>query len=178
MHIIYAEKYVSPRERPLTPEEAEVRRIAYAIKVPTSEALDIASRALAPLVESHAPPGAVIVLMPVPSSTNTLIASHSLATEIARHIRGLSRRRDVFIKATVARKHPVESSCFRRRHDQAGLSLEEHVMVRIAGPLTITNTVFYFVDNVATTGTTLEACRQALGFGDGIVYADQGRRTQ
>ena len=53
--------------------------------MPTSEALDIASRALAPLVESHAPPGAVIVLMPVPSSTNTLIASHSLATEIARH---------------------------------------------------------------------------------------------
>jgi hypothetical protein len=31
MHIIYAERYVSPRERPLTPEEQEVRRIAYAI---------------------------------------------------------------------------------------------------------------------------------------------------
>jgi hypothetical protein len=26
MHIIYAEKYVSPRERPLTTEEQEVRR--------------------------------------------------------------------------------------------------------------------------------------------------------
>ncbi len=44
MHIIYAEKYVSPRERPLTLEEAEVRRVAYAIKVPTSEALDTAIR--------------------------------------------------------------------------------------------------------------------------------------
>jgi len=33
MHIIYAEKHVSLRERPLTPEEAKVRRIAYAIKV-------------------------------------------------------------------------------------------------------------------------------------------------
>ena len=48
-------------------------------------------------------------------------------------------------------------------------------MIRIAGPLQITNTCFYFVDNVATTGSTLEACRQALGFGEGVVYADQGK---
>jgi hypothetical protein len=177
MHIIYAERYVSPRERPLTPEEAEVRRIAYALKVPASEALSIASRALAPLVESHAPQGAVIVLMPVPSSANSLRENHSLATVLACQIRRLSGRQ-VFIKATVMRKHPVQSSCFRRRHGQMGLSLDEHAMVRITGPLTITNTCFYFLDNMATTGTTLEACRQALGFGDGIVYADQGKHHE
>ena len=57
----------------------------------------------------------------------------------------------------------------------SGLALEDHGMIRIAGPLTATNTCFYFIDNVATTGTTLEACRQALGFGDGIVYASQGK---
>jgi hypothetical protein len=55
------------------------------------EALDIASRALAPLVESHAPPGAVIVLMPVPSSTNTLIASPSLAMRV-----GFSSGRELY----------------------------------------------------------------------------------
>jgi len=48
-------------------------------------------------------------------------------------------------------------------------------MIRIAGPLTATNTCYFFVDNVATTGSTLEACQQALGFGDGIVYAFAGR---
>ena len=30
----------------------------------------------------------------------------------------------------------------------------------------------FFVDNVITSGNTLEACAQALGFGTGLVYAD------
>ena len=175
MRILYAEKYVSPRERPLTPEGQTVRRIAYALKVPTTEALRVASRALAPLVDSNATAGAAIVLMPVPTSTNILWPNQALAQEIAEELRRLTGR-DVFVKATVSRKHPVQSSCYRRRHGQMGLTVDEHVMVRIAGPLTITNTCFYFVDNVATTGTTLEACRQALSFGDGLVYADQGKK--
>jgi len=49
MNIIYAEKYVSPRERPLTPEEQEVRRISYALKVPIAESTTLMSHALAPL---------------------------------------------------------------------------------------------------------------------------------
>ncbi len=173
MKIIYAEKYVSPRERSLTVEEQEVRRISYALKVPTNEATGLASYALAPLVDADAPAGATIVLMPVPSSTNTLRANRALALELAQQLRRLSGRH-VFIKATVGRRHPVTSSCFRRRHGQQGISLEEHGMIRIAGPMTATNTCFYFVDNMATTGITLKACRQALGFGDGIVYADKG----
>jgi hypothetical protein len=31
---------------------------------------------------------------------------------------------------------------------------------------------------MATTGTTLAACRAALGFGDGIVWADEGRTAR
>ena len=158
MHIIYAEKYVSPRERPLTPEEQMVRRMAYALKVPTTESLDLASRALAPLVDAHAYKGAAIVLMPVPSSSNTLSANHALATELGYQIRVLSGRA-VFIKASVSRRYPVPSSCARRRSGQLGLPLADHVMVRISGPLTATNTCYYFVDNMAATGTTLEAVR-------------------
>jgi hypothetical protein len=30
----------------------------------------------------------------------------------------------------------------------------------------------YFVDNVITTGTTIAACRRAVGFGTGLAYAD------
>lgn len=174
MNIIYAEHYVSPRERTLTPEEQEVRRLAYALKVPTNEATGRAGYALAPLVDAHAYPGAVIVLMPVPSSTNTLRANRALAMELAQHIRRLSGR-EVFVKATVGRKHPVVSSCSRRRKGYLGLTQEEHGMIRVCGPLTATNTCFYFVDNTRCTGSTLEACRQALGFGDGVVYADQGK---
>ncbi len=51
-------------------------------------------------------------------------------------------------------------------------------MIRVAGPLTATETAYYFVDNVATTGATLAACRAALGFGEGIVWADAGRITR
>ena len=37
----------------------------------------------------------------------------------------------------------------------------------------------YFVDNVTTSGHTLEAARPALGFGAGLVFADAAsRRTQ
>lgn len=180
MNIIYAEKYVSPRDRPLTPEEQEVRRIAYALKVPTFEATYTASFSLGPLVEGAvgSGPGTVIVLMPVPSSTNSVEANRRLACSLAARIRMINPRRRVFVKPTVARTHPVESSCLRRRAGNPGLSVEEHAMVRVAGPLYATNTEYYFVDNVAATGTTLEACRQALGFGDGIVWADQGKERR
>ena len=177
MKIIYAERYVSPRERPLNDEEQEVRRISYALKAPTFDAINIASLALAPLLDSHAYPGAAIVLMPVPSSTNSTRVNRIFANELADQIQAMSERQ-VFIRETVIRRHPVESSCVRRRKGLLGLTVEEHAMVRIAGPLCITNTCFYFVDNVATTGATLEACQQALGFGDGIVYADQAKRTR
>jgi hypothetical protein len=37
----------------------------------------------------------------------------------------------------------------------------------------------YFVDNVTTSGHTLEAARAALGFGAGLVFADAAsHRTQ
>jgi hypothetical protein len=34
----------------------------------------------------------------------------------------------------------------------------------------------YFVDNVTTSGNTLEAARLALGFGAGLVFADAAPR--
>ena len=44
--------------------------------------------------------------------------------------------------------------------------------------LTATGTAYYFIDNMATTGATLAACRSALGFGNGIVWADQEKRPR
>ena len=175
MQIITAHKYVSPRSRPLTPEEQEVRRIAYALKVPTAEACETAARDLAPLLDAAEDPGTRIVLMPVPASTGSTDANRQFANELAAEIHRRYPDRRVQVKTTVGRKHPVESSCVRRKRGDRGLRGEEHAFIRVAGPLTANGTAYYFVDNMATTGATLDACRSALGFGDGIVYADEGR---
>ena len=175
MQIIAAHKYVSPRSRPITPEEAEVRRIAYALKIPTSEACELAARDLAPLVDAAEAPGTHIVLMPVPASTGTIDANRQFANELAAEIHRRYPDRRIIVKVTVGRQHPVESSCVRRRRGLPGLRGEDHAMIRVAGPLTATNTAYYFIDNMATTGATLKACRAALGFGSGIVWADAGR---
>ena len=173
--IIAAHKYVSPRSRPLTPEEVEVRRVAYALKVPTAEACQIAAHDLAPLVDAAEAPATVIVLMPVPSSTGSVDANRQLANELAAEIHRRYHTRRVQVRITVGRMHPVESSCVRRRRGDRGLHGDEHAMIRVAGPLTATDTAYYFIDNMATTGATLTACRAALGFGDGIVWADEAR---
>jgi len=70
MNIIAAHKYVSPRARPLTPEEAEVRRLAYALKIPRPR------RARPPPRPGPAPrrrrgPATHIVLMPVRTAPAT-----------------------------------------------------------------------------------------------------------
>lgn len=173
--IISAHKYVSPRSRPLTPDEVDVRRIAYALKVPTAEACEIAARDLAPLLDAAEAPATHIVLMPVPNSAGSVDANRQFANELAAEVHRRYPARRVQIKITVGRKHPVESSCVRRKRGEPGLRDEEHAMIRLCGPLSATGTAYYFIDNMATTGSTLAACRAALGFGDGIVYADEGR---
>jgi hypothetical protein len=175
MKTITAHRYVSPSTRPITPEESEVRRIAYALKVPTAEALTTAAAALAPLLDAAEAAGTHIVLMPVPSSLGTVDANRQLANELAAEIHRRYPDRRVQVKITVGRKHPVESSCVRRRRGLPGLQGDEHAMIRVAGPLTATETAYYFIDNVITTGSTLDACRAALGFGEGIAWADAGK---
>lgn len=171
MNIISAHHYVSPRNRPLTEEEREVRRIAYALKVPTDEALDTAAAALAPLVDAAEAPGVSIVLMPVPASTGSIDANRQLANAIAAEVRRRYPGRRVAVRVTVGRMHPVESSCARRRRGERGLRADDHAMIRIAGPLTATGSAYYFVDNVLATGATMDAARQALGFGGALVWA-------
>jgi predicted amidophosphoribosyltransferase len=175
MNTISAHKYVSPRARPLTPEESEVRRIAYALKVPTAEAMETAAAELAPLVDAAEGGGTTIVLMPIPSSTGDTNANRQFANELAAELHRRYPTRRAQVRVTVGRKHPVESSCIRRKRGLTGLHGEEHAFIRVAGPLTATATAYYFVDNMITTGNTLAAARAALGFGDGIAWADEGR---
>ena len=51
-----------------------------------------------------------------------------------------------------------------------GIPPESHHIER--APLMVALRQVYFVDNVTTSGNTLQACRNALGHGAGLVFAD------
>lgn len=173
MNIIAAHKYVSPNShRALTPEEVQTRRIAYALKVPTPEACQIAAEHLAPLLDAAERNGTYIVLMPVPNSNADTTPNRLFANELAAEMHRRYPCSRVQVRITIARRHPVQSSCDRRKRGLSGLRGSEHAFIRIAGPLVATNTAYYFIDNMATTGATLAACQAALGFGDAVVWAD------
>jgi hypothetical protein len=153
-----AAKYVSPRTRTLTPEEADVRATAYALKRRTPQALAIAAPAMAALI--HGP----CWLVPIPASDTSLTANLALAGAIAALVPGAR------VKLAIARSCPVESSTARRRRGEFGLTPAEHHIIRTAGPMA--PLPVYFVDNVIKAGNTVRAARAALGWGTGLAYAD------
>ena len=159
---LYAAKYVSPRARPLAPEEAAIRATAYALKRPDAQAIAEAASAMAALI------GGPCWLVPVPTSSGNLIPNLTLARAIAERVPGAR------VKCAVTRVRPVESSCRRRLRGLLGILAADHAIVRIAGPMEPHPA--YFVDNVITTGATIAACRRALGWGTGLVYADASTR--
>jgi predicted amidophosphoribosyltransferase len=128
------------------------------LKIPTEEAILAAAPAMAALVEGPC------WLVPVPASNGTLTANLALARTIAELVYGAR------VKCAIGRAHPVQSSKARSLRGLPRLTIQEHAIVRIAGPMH--PLPVYFVDNVITTGTTIAACRRALGWGIGLAYAD------
>ena len=157
--ILAARRYVSPRARPITPEESETRRIAYALK--RGEEIAIATREMAGLLPPDLP---TLTLVPVPASTGSIEANLILARAIASEYGPQAR-----VVPALNRVVPVESSCARRRRGLPGLAAADHKFVRVGGWFALP---VFLVDNVATTGATLAAARDALGFGTGLVFAD------
>ena len=153
-----AEKYISPRMRPLTPPEIEIRSIAYALKEANSDAIATAAPAMAALIDGPC------WLVPIPASDCNPNANLALARAIAALVPGAR------IKLAIERSQPVESSTARRRNHQFGLEPHEHHFVRTGGPLS--PLPLFFVDNVITTGNTIRAARAVLGWGTGLAYAD------
>ena len=162
-----ARRYVSPRTRPLTSEEAQIRALAYAIKDPgcDQDLVDAAAREMAQLIQ-----GERGHLIPVPSHTRSTEANRRLANAICHMTGNKFETADI-----LSRKEPTESACERHRNRLPPLPAEDH-RIFLAYPYKITLTgseKLYFVDNVVTSGNTIEACRRALmGLGTGLVYAD------
>ena len=160
MNILSAHKYQTPRNGPLTIAQAEVRRIAYAIKDATcsSADLDTAGREMAALISGPC------WLVPIPNSRGSTDANTRLAHAIANHCPGAQ------IARALKRTQPIASQCERHKHALGPIPPDQHHIARIHKTLTLRQT--YLVDNVTTSGNTMQAARDALGFGAGLVYAD------
>lgn len=161
-NVRYVSKYVVFGSRIPSPDEMLVRRIARELKIPTRDAIELAAPAMAALIDGPC------WLIPVPASNGTLTPNLTLANAIATFVMGAR------VKCAVARSHPVESSHEHRKRGLPGLTIDEHAIVRVAAPMELLPV--FFVDNVITTGTTIAACRRALGWGTGLVYADASTR--
>ena len=153
-----AVKYIASRRKPLSPEEAKIREIAYALKESKPGAIEVAAPAMASLID------APCWLVPIPASDCSLDANLALARAIAQLVPGAR------VRIAVERSHPVESSTVRRRKGQGGLHPDEHHFVKSSAPLN--PMPVFFIDNVITTGSTVMAARAALGWGTGLAYAD------
>ena len=158
----YVSKYVALGYRTPSPEEIAVRRTARHLKIPTADAIQKAAPEMAALIDGPC------WLVPVPASNGAITANFALANAIAALVAGAR------VKCAVGRTNPVESSNRRRWRGLLGLTVAEHAIIRTVGPLE--PLPVYFIDNVITTGTTIEACRCALGWGTGLTYADASTR--
>jgi hypothetical protein len=154
----YASKYVPLDWRTVNQAEEQARRIAWGLKAGAEAAIQAAAPGMAMLIDGPC------WLIPVPASDGSLAANFKLALAIADLVPGAR------VKCALARAHPVESSCDRRLDGHFGLTIAQHAIMRTAGPMQALPV--YFVDNVITTGTTIAACRRALGWGIGLAYAD------
>ena len=173
MKILAARRYVSPRTRALSLEEQETRRLAYAIKSTASPTADFATAAqeMAALITGPC------WLVPIPDSTGNTDANTRLAHHIARHVNANAAGIGAQVIKAIYGTQPVQSQCARHKLALGPIPPEQHHLARNRKVLTLRQT--YFVDNVTTSGHTLEAARLALGFGAGLVFADAAtRRTQ
>jgi hypothetical protein len=167
MNIIAARKYPTPRNGPLSLGQSETRRLAYAIKTTASPSADFdtAAREMAALISGPC------WLVPIPDSTGNTDANSRLASLIAMYCPGAQ-----VVKA-IYRTQPIASQCNRHKHALGPIPPDQHHLARTRKTLTLRQT--YFVDNVTTSGHTLDAARAALGFGAGLVFADAANhRTQ
>jgi hypothetical protein len=167
MNILAARRYVSPRTRALSLEEQETRRLAYAIKSTANPGADFAAAAheMAALITGPC------WLVPIPSSTGSLDANTRLCSLIAMLTPGAQ------VARVIIRTAPIQSQCERHRLALGPITAEAHHFKRTPKALTLRQT--YLVDNVTTSGHTLQAAHDALGFGTGLVFADAAdRRTQ
>lgn len=154
--IKYAHPYVSPRARKLTPEEKNVRDISYAIKKPGSPQIKQAAIDMAKHVNSGH------ILIPIPSSKGDTSANLELSQAISK----LTGAKVIDI---LGMKSPRESTKILETTGKSRLKAEEMGFILKEPMDSIYNVLF--VDNVAASGATIQAARNLVNGGEGLVYS-------
>ena len=166
MNILAAHRYPTPRNGPLSREESEIRRLAYAVKSIAADSVDFdtVARAMASLITGPC------WLVPIPDSAGNTDANTRLATMIARYVASAAGSPGAQVAKAIRRTQPIESQCQRHKKALGPIPPDQHHLARTGKMLGLRQT--YFVDNVTTSGNTMQAARDALGFGAGLVFAD------
>jgi len=158
MQILAASKYPTPRNGPLSLEDTETRRLAYAGADREPRESRHGCRTSDLRLFEHSSPHFDRTF----GNGNTRVASSTAGAPKSK-----------FLSLTQL----IQSQCTRHKHALGPIPPAQHHLARTRKPLTLRQT--YFVDNVTTSGHTLEAARTALGFGTGLVFADAApRRVQ
>ena len=132
MKILAARPYKTPRNGRLTPEEAETRRLAYAIKHPSADwtDYDTAGREMAALITGPC------WLVPIPDSTGNTDANAKLAHAIARYCPAAQ------IVTAIQRMQPIQSQCARHKLALGPIPPDAHHLARTRKTLTLRQTYF------------------------------------
>jgi hypothetical protein len=116
--------------------------------------------------------GETCILIPVPDCKGGTGSNLRLALSIQDRTRGRAQVMDI-----LTRSESTESQCQRHRRGEAALTPGElKIVVKPHKPFILRKV--YFVDNVTTSGATIQACHEALGFGTGLVYAEALRNRR
>jgi GNAT superfamily N-acetyltransferase/pyrimidine operon attenuation protein/uracil phosphoribosyltransferase len=155
--ILSAHEYASPRKMELNTKQMRVRDMAYAIKDKNNiDAIKLAAIDMAPLVSRDN------ILVPIPSSKGDTGANLALAEEIAK-ISGAE------VRDILTNKAPRESNLLRYK---SGLRRLEPTKMGLflKGEVGDARRIL-FVDNVATSGSSIRAAVNLINGGRGLVFA-------
>jgi predicted amidophosphoribosyltransferase len=159
--------FVPNHTRPRNREEEQAHLRAYLLKANNCppEIVDTCAKQMASLIR-----GEKCILIPVPDRNGNTDRNWFLADRIAHFAD------EAEVQDSLTRSQPTASQCERHKKGKQALTPEE-LKITVKPHKLFKLLPVYFVDNVITTGATIQACHNALGFGTGLVYAEALRRA-
>ena len=150
----FIHQYYSPRQKQLNPQEEHIRNIAQGLAKGDIQAIQEAAKDMAKYVPSNT------VLVPIPSSQGNTSNNLKLAQEIAK----ITNCKVMDILTS----QPRDSQKSRRRQGIPGHKTED-IKTDLTNMCDTNNIIL--IDNVRTTGATIDSAKQKLPCASYLVYA-------